>query len=98
MSERLGLQRHPGSVATLDVGQWTSDPYRHRPSVALLVFFRCPDCGATYDIDAGDISVGGTVGAEFFCQSPRCDFVRFLKLEGWGEPVFDVSDIAKGIT
>jgi hypothetical protein len=80
----LGLQRWRGSLVDLGIGAWFA--------LNSKVFFRCPECGGTYDclvgqVDAnGDIDFGGWDGRLFMCQTPRCGYARFLRLEQWEPP------------
>lgn len=90
---RLGIQRHTGPLGSMGVGRWLSELTPHRPGRRVLVWFACPDCGSVTDIDPDDVAANGDVRDEFFCQEVRCDFARLLTLSGWGEPVFDTSDV-----
>ena len=89
----LCLNRHDGSPATMDVGEWCNDsPFRCR-TIARHVLLRCPDCGATYNIEATDVADCGSVTTEFVCQTPSCGLVRDLRLDGWSPLGFDLTDV-----
>lgn len=85
---RLYLQHHDGTLATMDVGQWSLLPERN------AVYWRCPDCGGTYSCDLADVRPSGDIVTEFICQTPRCTLVRWIALSDWRAPVFDTSDVA----
>ncbi len=87
MTIRLSLQHHEGTLATMDVGEWSLLAER------ACVYLRCPDCGGTYDIPVADIRPSGDVVSEFICQTPSCSLVRRLALMDWKPPVFDTSDV-----
>lgn len=77
---RLGLQRHDGSLLTLGVGCWLV--------VGAVVRFRCPFCEGLYDVPAAEVDDRGRVttssdGGPFYCATPGCDFVRWLRFEDW---------------
>ena len=87
------FQRHLGSMTGLLAGQWCSDPLRHRPGQALTVYVCCKKCGGVFEIDRNRIARDGGVVPAWACESPRCGFKSFLTLEGWAQPVFDVTDV-----
>lgn len=89
------LQRHLGAVSTIEAGQWTSDPLRHRVGQMLTVYFACPKCGGVDEIATNRIAADGGVVPAVEC-SGSCSFKDFVTLEGWREPVFDVSDVKRG--
>ena len=85
----LGLQQHDGSLTSLGVGTWCAFAGR--------VYFRCPDCAGLYDCSSVDsegfATFGDHDGPFFFCQTPRCEFVRGIKFEGWQARDVDTSDV-----
>lgn len=87
------LQRHLGPIATMDPGQWTSDPARHRTGTMITVFVGCPACGGVHELEAHRVQQGGAVLGAWTCPTATCSFQEFIDLEGWGEPAFNTSDI-----
>lgn len=92
------LQRHLGPIATMDPGQWTSDPLRHRVGTMLTVFVRCPACAGVHELEANRVARDGGVVPAWECPTVTCSFKAFVTLEGWGEPQFDTSDVKRGST
>lgn len=90
------LQRHLGVIGTMDPGQWASDPLRHRPGQALTVYLACPKCGGVHELATNRIARDGGVIPAWQCEGATCCFKDFIALEGWGEPVFDTSDVKRG--
>jgi hypothetical protein len=84
--------RNSGGLAYLEVGEWCSDPTRHRVGSMLVAWCRCPDCGATIEIDTNTVRAGGVVDGHVICPTQTCSFDQESRLEGWGVPVFDTSD------
>lgn len=77
---RLGLQHHDGPLISLGVGCWM----RMGPTVK----FRCPFCEGMYDVPSSEVDDRGAVttasdGGPFYCATTGCDFVRWLRFEGW---------------
>lgn len=88
--------RNGGGLADLDIGEWCSDPTRHRAGSMIVAWCRCPDCGGTIEIDTITIRAGGVVEGSFLCPTQTCRFHQEIRLEGWGLPVFDTSETKKG--
>lgn len=89
------LQRHLGVLGTIDPGQWTSDPLRHRVGQMLTVYYSCPKCGGVDEIATSRIAADGGVVPAVQCSGAACSFKDFVSLEGWREPAFDVSDVRR---
>jgi hypothetical protein len=76
------LQRHLGSVDTLDPGQWTSEGVAQYIDAKAVV--RCADCGGVDVLaDGHEVSPDGRVVPTWRCPTVTCGAARWLWLEAW---------------
>lgn len=74
----LRLQRHLGSVATIEPGQWTAETASGRPAVC------CPACSSVDEV-LSVVLPGGAVALAYRCESGECAFHEWIELEAFGE-------------
>lgn len=86
------FQRHLGSLAEMDPGQWCSIPPRPRTSIAIVVHLRCPACSGIHEVDASRIARDGGVVPIWDCPTATCSLRAFISLESWSE-AFDTTDV-----
>jgi len=77
------LQRHLGSVETLDLGQWTNAGLAEYLDAKAVL--RCPDCGGIDVIaESHEVSPDGRVVPAWTCPTVTCGKRAWLHLEAWG--------------